>query len=46
MRMRYFWAQVGSFAQKIIFSENPLISVVPFIHAYRQTKNQTQILIY
>ena len=46
MRMRRFWAQNGPFTQMRTFSENRLISlVVPFIHAYRHAKNQSQILI-
>ena len=46
MRMRRFWAQNGPFTQMRTFSENLLISlVVSFIHAYRNAKNQSQILI-
>ena len=41
-----FWAQNGPFPEMIIFSENLLMSIVPFIHAYIQAKNQSQILIY
>ena len=46
MRMHNFWAQNGPFAQMRIFSENLLMSLVPFIHAYLHAKNQSQILIY
>ena len=46
MRMHNFWAQNGPFLQMIIFSENLLISLVSFIHAYLHAKNQSQILIY
>ena len=41
-----FWAQNGPFPQMIIFSENLLMSLVSFIHAFLHTKNQSQILIY
>ena len=34
MRMRCFSTQNGPFAQMRIFSENLLISLVPFIHVY------------
>ena len=44
--MRNIWAQNGTFLQMKIFSENLLISLVCFIHAYLQAKNQSQILIY
>ena len=47
MRMRNFWAQNGPFPQMIFFSsENLLISLVSFIHAYLHAKNQSQILMY
>ena len=46
MRMRNFWAQNGPFPQMRIFSENLLMSLVSFIHAYLHVKNQSQILIY
>ena len=46
MRMYIFWACNGSFVQMKIFSENLLINLVSFIHAYRHAKNQSQILIY
>ena len=46
MRMRNFWAQNGPFPQMRIFSENLLMSLVSFIHAYLHAKNQSQILIY
>ena len=38
MTMRHFWAQNGPFAQMRIFSENLLISLVSFIHAYLHAK--------
>ena len=45
--MRHFWAQNDPFAQMRIFFRKPIkISLVPFIHAYLQAKNQSQILIY
>ena len=44
--MLNFGAQNGPIAQMRIFSENLLMSLVPLIHAYLQTKNQSQILIY
>ena len=46
MRMCHFWAQNGPFPQIRIFPENLLISLVSFIHAYLNAKNQSQILIY
>ena len=46
MRMHNFWAQNGPFAQMRIFSENLLMNLVPFIHAYLHAKNQSEILIY
>ena len=46
MRMHNFWAQNGPFPQMRIFSENLLMSLVSFIHAYLHAKNQSQILIY
>ena len=46
MRMCNFWAQNGPFPQMRIFSENLLMSLVSFIHAYLHVKNQSQILIY
>ena len=46
MRMRNFWAQNGPIPQSRIFSENLLMSLVSFIHAYRHAKNQNQVLIY
>ena len=42
IRMYHFWAQNGPFAQMRIFSENRLISLVPFFHAYLYAKNQGQ----
>ena len=45
-RMHNFWAQNGPFPQIRIFSENLLMSLVSFIHAYLHAKNQSQILIY
>ena len=41
-----FWAQNGPFSQTRIFSENLLLSLVPFIHVYLYARNQSQILIY
>ena len=38
MRMRNFWAQNRPFTQMIIFSENLLMSLVSFIHAYLHLK--------
>ena len=35
-----------SICVKQIFSENLLMSLVSFIHAYLHAKNQSQILIY
>ena len=46
MRMCNFWAYNGPFAQMRIFSENLLMNLVPFIHAYLYAKNQSQILLY
>ena len=46
MRIYNFWAQNGPFPQMIIFSEKLFISVVSFIRAYLNAKNQSQILIY
>ena len=45
MRMCNFWAQNGPFPQMRIFSENLLMSLVSFIHAYLHAKNQSQIFI-
>ena len=42
-RMRKFWRQNGPFPQIRIFSENLLMSLVSFIHAYLHAKNQSQI---
>ena len=39
MRMHYFLAQNGPFPQ--IFSENILMSLVPFIHSYLNAKHQS-----
>ena len=36
----------GPFPKWGFFSENQLMSLVSFIHAYLQAKNQSQILIY
>ena len=44
MRMCIFWAQNYPFPP--IFSENLLMSLVSFIHAYLHDKNQSQILVY
>ena len=46
MRMCHFLAENGPLAKQELFSENALISLVPFVHAYLHTKNQSQILIY
>ena len=47
MTMCNFWAQNGPFPQmRIFFSENLLMSLISFIHAYLHAKNQSQILIY
>ena len=46
MTTHHFWAQSGPFASNNIFSENLLMSLVSFIHAYLHAKNQSQILIY
>ena len=46
MRLRNFWAQNDPFPQMRPFSENLLMSLVSFIHAYLHAKNQSQILIY
>ena len=46
MRMHNFLAQNGPFPQMSFFSENMLMSLVSFIHAYLHGKNQSQILIY
>ena len=44
--MHHFWAQSGPFTSNNIFSENLLMSLVYFIHAYLHAENQSQILIY
>ena len=46
MRMHNFLAQNGPFPQMRIFSENLLMSLVSFIHAYLNPKNHSQILIH
>ena len=46
MRMHDFWAQNDPFPQMRIFSENLLMSLVSFIHAYLHAINQIQTLIY
>ena len=46
MRMCSFLAQNGPFPQMTIFSENLLMSLVSFIYANLNAKNQSQILIY
>ena len=46
MRLCNFWAYNGPFDRMRIFSENLLMNLVPFIHAYLHAKNQSQILIY
>ena len=45
MRMCNFWAQNGPFPQMRIFSENLLMSLVSFIHAYIHAKNQSHRFI-
>ena len=40
MRMRNFWVQNGPFPKMRICSENLLMSLVFFIHAYLYAKNQ------
>ena len=45
-RMWNFWAYNGPFTQMRLFSENLLINLVSFIHAYLHAKNKSQILIY
>ena len=44
MRMCIFWAQNYPFPP--IFSENLLMSLVSFIHAYLHVRNQSQIFIF
>ena len=44
--MHNFWAQNGPFPQIRIFSENLLMSIISFIHAYIHAQNQSQLLIY
>ena len=46
MRMRNFWALNGPFVQMRIFSENLLMKLVSFIHAYLHAKDQSEIFIY
>ena len=46
MRMRNLGAQNGPFSKMRIFSENLLMSIVSFIHAYLHAKNESQVLIY
>ena len=41
LRMCNFWVQNGSFPQMAIFSENLLMRLVSFIHAYLHAKNQS-----
>ena len=44
--MRNFWAQNGPLSpNENFFSENLLMSLVSFIHAYLHAKNQSQIFI-
>ena len=48
MRICYFSAQNGPFAQMRIFSENLLISLVPFIHVYpsfQKSKSDTNEIL-
>ena len=46
MAMLHFWAQSGPFTSNFFFSENLLMGLVSFVHAYLHAKNQSQILIY
>ena len=47
MTMHHFGVQSGPFASNnFFFSENLLMSLVSFIHAYLHAKNQSHILIY
>ena len=46
MRVCNFWAQNGPYPEMRNFSENMLLSLVSFTHAYLHAKNQSQILIY
>ena len=46
MRMHNIWAQNAHFLKREFFSENLLMSLISFIHAYLHAKNQSQILIY
>ena len=46
MRTCNLWSQNGPFPQIRIFSENLLMNLVSFIHAFLHAKNQSQILIY
>ena len=41
-----FGPKMAHFPKWEIFSENLLMSLVPFIHAYLHAKNQSEILIY
>ena len=45
-RCTIFGSKVVHLPQIIFFSENLLMSLVSFIHAYLHVKNQSQILIY
>ena len=45
MRMCNFWAQNDPFPRRRIFSENLLMTLVSFIHAYLHDKNYSEILI-
>ena len=42
--MHKFWDQNGPFPQ--IFSENLSMSLISFIHAYLNAKNQSLVFIY
>ena len=46
MRMHNIWAQNAHFLKREFFSENLLMSLISFTHAYLRAKNQSQILIY
>ena len=46
MKMHNYWVQKDPLTQMKIISENLLMNLVSFIHAYLNAKNQSQILIY
>ena len=45
-RSAIFGPKIAPFLQMRLFSENLVMSLVSFIHAYIHAKNQSQILIY